>query len=224
MIGKTALQILFFALPWGLRRRLLGLLFDFELEPSSRIGFSLVLVRKLKMGTGSKIGHLNFCRSLSLLDLSSDATIDHLNWISAMPENTAGPYFGLDLDRRAELVMGPHAALTSRHRLDCTDSVRIGAFSTVAGWGSQIRTHGIDIRANRQRAGAIIIGDYCYVGTGVILLKNSELPSHSVLAAGSVLNKRHAEPYGLYSGVPAERVKELDKSSAYFSRTSGVVY
>ena len=220
---NIAIQILLFLLPWFMRRRLLNLFFGFKIAPSARIGFSVVLSRQLEMAAGSRIGHLNFCSSLTLLRLAEKSAIAHKNWISCTPEGPDVPFFKLDVDRHSALILGRSTNISSRHHIDCSGTITVGDFVTIAGWGSQFCTHGIDIRTNRQRSGTITIGDYCFVGTRSVLLKDSVLPDFSVLAAGSVLNKRHQDAYSLYSGVPATKVRELESSSLYFSRTVGDV-
>jgi acetyltransferase-like isoleucine patch superfamily enzyme len=56
-----------------------------------------------------------------------------------------------------------------------------------------------------------------------VILGSSTLPDHSVLGALSLLNKAHTEPWGLYAGQPARRLKAIDSSAAYFSRSLGFV-
>ena len=63
------------------------------------------------------------------------------------------------------------------------------------------------------------VGNYCFVSTSCILLKNSELPSFSVLAAGSILNKKFKDTNVLYGGIPARNLKELPMEDVkYFTR------
>jgi acetyltransferase-like isoleucine patch superfamily enzyme len=121
------------------------------------------------------------------------------------------------------LVIERHAAITHRHLIDCTDRVVVGEFSIVAGWRSQILTHAIDIRLSRQSAASVSIGRYCFVGTGVIILKGARRPDYSVLSAGSVLANAMADTSMLYSGVPAVAVTPLDRELGYFQRTRGFV-
>ena len=112
----------------------------------------------------------------------------------------------------------------SQHIIDCTDRVDIGAFTTIAGYHSQLITHGINVVDGRQDCKPIRIGAYCLVGTRVTVLGGAALPDRSVLGAGSVLNKAHAEEYAVYAGQPAVRVKALDPEAAYFRRESGFVH
>lgn len=67
------------------------------------------------------------------------------------------------------------------------------------------------------------IGQYCFVGAACVILKGAVLPDFSILAANSTLHRAFDESYGLYSGVPAQRVRALDHDCAYFHRTIGYV-
>jgi hypothetical protein len=44
-----------------------------------------------------------------------------------------------------------------------------------------------------------------------------------VLGALSLLNKVHSEPWSLYAGQPARRLKAIQADAAYFSRRQGYV-
>jgi acetyltransferase-like isoleucine patch superfamily enzyme len=197
--------------------------YGYSLDPTARIGLSLILCRKLVMRAGSRIGSLNIIKGLDLLGLGIHGRIGNLNWITGFPSGNSD-FFAKDLNRNPSLIIGEHAALTNRHLIDCTDTVEIGDFSTVAGWRSQIITHGIDIRQGRQSATRVTIGRYCFVGTGAVILKGGGLPDYSVLGAGSVLTKAFTEEYTLYVGNPALPVRQLDRGAAYFTRSIGFVH
>jgi len=53
----------------------------------------------------------------------------------------------------------------------------------------------------------ITIEDGVWIGARAIICPGVTLKSHAVVTAGSVISK-DAEPYGIYKGVPAVRVKE----------------
>lgn len=209
-------------LPWSLRRRFLEVMFGYQLHPSSRIGYSLILPHKLIMEEGSQIGHLNVCKGLTLLHLQRHSIIGKLNWITGFPEGPS-PHFAHQPERRPELVIGEHAAISNRHMIDCTARVVIGRFSTIAGFYSQILTHSIDLEKGRQSSEPVEIGEYSFVGTNCILLGGSILPDRSVLAAKSLLNKKFSERQTLYGGVPAKPIKVLPEDWGYFQRTVGFV-
>src|SRR5690606_24816857 len=121
-------------------------------------------------------------------------------------------------DRRSTLILGKSSAITKNHHIDCTHTIIIGKFTTVAGYQSQFLTHSIDIYKGRQHSKAIQIGDYCFISTGVKVLGGATIPDFSVLGAGAVVNKKFEDPYCLYAGVPAEKIKELPRDAKYFNR------
>jgi putative colanic acid biosynthesis acetyltransferase WcaF len=53
----------------------------------------------------------------------------------------------------------------------------------------------------------VIVEDGAWAAVKSLLLPGSRLASHAILAAGSVLSG-DTEPYGIYVGVPARKVKE----------------
>lgn len=209
-------------LPWGLRRRVLEALLGYRLSSTSRIGLAFVAPDRLEMGPGSTIGHLTVCRGPTLLRLGECATIGRLNWISATPASEQ-EFFSGQATRTPELIVSPHAGITHRHMVDCTDRVEVGAYATMAGWRSQILTHWIDIKTGRQVSRPVRIGAYCFIATNCVLVGGAELPDYSILGANSLLHKRFHASYKLYSGVPAAPCRDLPSSSAYFHRTTGHV-
>jgi acetyltransferase-like isoleucine patch superfamily enzyme len=220
---KKLLGILIAVLPWALKRRLLQSLWGFKLHPTARIGLALVFPEELVMEAGSSIGHLTVCKGLKRLHLGEHSIIGRGNWITGFPAGGTG-FFQHQPDRVPELILGPHSAITNRHLIDCTNSVRIGAFTTFAGFASQILTHSIDLAESRQSSAPVVIGDYCFVGTNSVILGGSKLPDYSVLGAKSLLNKAHEQTHQLYAGVPAKPVKALPPDWKYFQRREGFVH
>lgn len=223
MLFRIAISLFTMILPWTIRRRILNGVFGYQISNSARIGFSLVLCKKLVMSPHSSIRHLTFIGGFEELRLGEWAIVGNLNWINGMPLS-ATDFFSDDKERYPALILEEHSAMTARHIVDCSNRVTIGAFSTLAGFRTQILTHSIDVTLSRQMTAPVFIGRYCFVGTSCILLKGAQLPDCSVLAAGSVLSSREQQPYGLYSGVPAKRSKELDPELLYFKRTEGFVH
>jgi serine acetyltransferase len=220
---KTLLMLFSMLLPWELRRALLEKQFGYSIHPHSRIGFAWIFPRRLVMEEGARIGHLTLCKNIDLLHLGAHALVGQLNWITGFPSGTSR-HFAHQPERRPELIIETHAGISSRHMIDCTARVRIGAFATIGGFRSQLITHTIDLEKGRQTAEPIEIGEYCFTGTNSVMLGGSILPHHSVLGAQSLLNKKWDEPYRLYAGVPAKPVKELSADLEYFRRTEGFVW
>ncbi|PZR73901.1 MAG: hypothetical protein DLM73_09385 [Chthoniobacterales bacterium] len=220
---KKLLMFFSVLLPWAMRRSLLEKQFGYSIHPGSHIGFAWIFPRRLVLEEGARIGHLTLCKNIDLLHLGAHAIIGQLNWITGFPTG-ASRHFAHQTDRHPELILETHSGISSRHLIDCTARVRIGAFATIGGFRSQLITHTIDLAAGRQTAEPIDIGEYCFTGTNSVMLGGSSLPHHSVLGAQSLLNKKWDEPYRLYAGVPAKPLKELSPEMEYFRRSEGFVW
>ncbi|MDP3491720.1 MAG: hypothetical protein Q8R82_01295 [Hyphomonadaceae bacterium] len=217
------IMALLLGLIWGARGRrfLFRKLLGYQIHPTAFIGHSFVRVMSLEMGPRSKLGHLTIIRNVRRVVLEEQSRIGTFNWIFGMLESDK--HFLEESERAPEFIMKPHSSITSRHIVDCTDSVQIGAFSTVAGFNTQILTHGIDVTNSRQSSAPVRIGDHCLLGTNCIILKGSVLPNRTILAAGSVFRGAPAEEGALFSGLPATAVRTLPHESRYFSRAIGPI-
>jgi len=210
-------------LPWSFKRSILQRVYGYRLAPSARIGLAWVYPRQLTMAPGSRIDHFTVAVNLDVLELHEYATIGRSNWITGFPTGTTSPHFAHQCDRRAELSLGPHAAITKHHHIDCTNHVTIGPFTTIAGYHSQLLSHSLDLQHNRQHSEPITIGAYCFVGTQCVILGGAVLPDHCVLGGLSLLNKPFTETWSLYAGQPARVRKAIPANAAYFKRTEGFV-
>lgn len=63
-------------------------------------------------------------------------------------------------------------------------------------------------RAGKNINKSIVIGDGCWIGTGVIILPGVKIGHGCIVAAGSVVTK-DLEANSLYAGVPAKKVRDL---------------
>lgn len=210
-------------LPWPLKRLLLQRFFGYQLDRTARIRLAWIFPKHLRMSEGSLIDHFSVVVNLDYLELGEQAIIGRRNWITAFPTGTASPHFSHQHTRCAELLLGAHASITSRHHIDATNRITIGAFSTIAGYNSQFLSHSIDLFHNRQNSEPITIGSYCFVGTNCVVLGGSQLPDYCVLGALSLLNKSLNTPWSLYAGQPARQIKLIDQTAAYFNRNEGYV-
>jgi len=225
---RNFLLLISLLLPWKIRRAFLEQQFGFQIHPTARIGIAWILPSRLIMEENTSIGDLTVAKNLDLVHLKAHATIGRGNWITGFPlgERQSGSdarHFSSETDRRPELVMGQHSAITHRHLLDCTNAIAIGAFTTVAGFQSQFISHTIDIKENRQTSRPISIGDYCFVGSNSLVLGGAALPNYCVLGAKSLLNKAYTQTHRLYGGVPARELSVLSPDCGYFNRRQGFV-
>ncbi|TWT69061.1 putative lipopolysaccharide biosynthesis O-acetyl transferase WbbJ [Crateriforma conspicua] len=216
---RLLLQIAAWPFPWILRRQVFAWM-GFRIHKTAYIGRALIAAGEVSIGEGCVVGDLTVVRGLQLLQMDHCSRIGRRNWIVACPT-----HHGTDIDGkpRSVLHLMQHSAITIGHLIDANARVTIGEFSTIAGYGSQLLTHSIDIRENVQSARPICIGKYSFVGTRSVILGGAELPSFSVLGAGALLNKPFDKSYKVYGGVPAVVVSELPKECKYFNRDSGFV-
>ncbi len=62
---------------------------------------------------------------------------------------------------------------------------------------------------------ACTIEDLVLVGMGSVIMDNAVVKTGSIIAAGAVVTPGTVvEPYSLYAGVPARKIKDLDKQKA----------
>lgn len=224
-ILKKFISFLVIPIPWILKRKLYGWFFHYKLHPASFIGLTWIFVDNLSMEKGSRIGHLTVIKGIHNIQLSEFSRIGNLNWISGFPLNDGSHHFQHQCGSRVpELILGEHTAITNRHLLDCTNRVEIKKYTTFAGFKSTVLTHSIDLKENRQSSKPITIGEYCFIGTGCILLGGAIIPDNCIVAAGSTINKNLDNKFSLYGGSPAKYIKSLkDDDLKYFKRTTGFV-
>lgn len=211
-------------LPWKIRRKILINRYGYKIHPTAHIGLSYFYPKYLEMAEGASVEHFNIAIHLNKIIIGKNSSIGRSNWITGFPIGTETPFFKHDAERKSELVIGNESAITKNHHIDCTNSIRIGDYVTIAGYNSQLLTHSIDVYKSRQDSRPITIGDYCFVSTGVIVLGGAKLPNCSVLAAGAVLNKAYNDEWTLYAGVPAKPKQSIPKDAKYFSRKQGFIY
>jgi acetyltransferase-like isoleucine patch superfamily enzyme len=223
ILMKKLLSIIVLLFPWALRRVLLIRFWKYDIHPNAKIGLSYIYPKHLKMSAGSRIDHFCIAIHLDSIILEEEVTIGRSNWITGFPSGTNSQHFIHQTGRRSILMIGKESAITKNHHIDCTSPITIGKFTTIAGYHSQLLTHSINLNDNRQDSNPINIGDYCFVGTNVVILGGASLPSYSVLGAKSMLNKAYIEEWKIYGGNPALPIKDISKQSRYFSRANGYV-
>ncbi len=105
------------------------------------------------------------------------------------------------------LEVGDHAWIGEGAWLDSLASIRIGAHACLS-QGCTIETgnHDWSKPAFDLVVKPVVVEEGAWAAVCSLLLPGSRLASHAVLGAGSVLSG-DTEPYGVYAGVPAVRVK-----------------
>ena len=169
-------------------------------------------VDALTLGAGARLGRHNLLRDLREVVVEEGASIGRMNVITAHPAFARNPGSG-------RLHVAPHGKITSRHSIDCSAAVTVGAYSSIAGRSSTLMTHSVDLAIDAQRALPITIGERSFVGTHAVVLGGASLPARSVLGAGGLLlpGLPDDKPGGLFAGVPARR--RADVTGRWFERT-----
>jgi putative colanic acid biosynthesis acetyltransferase WcaF len=106
------------------------------------------------------------------------------------------------------LSIGHHTWIGEGAWIDCLGKVTIGANVCVS-QGAMIETgnHDWSKPAFDLVVREVVLEDGAWAAVRALLLPGSTLRSHAVLGAGSVL-AGDTEPYGVYVGVPARKVKQ----------------
>ncbi|WP_062516252.1 acyltransferase [Demequina gelatinilytica] len=188
-----------------------------EVPGSARVGMVLLSGQtRLSMGARASIGHFNVIKDVGRVELGEDSVIGQWNWITASTELVRK--FGAP----GRLTLGAHSAISSRHYLDCSGGIDIGAFTTVAGVRTTIFTHGIDWRDSAQKVTPVSIGDYVLMGSNAVIPPGGTVPDRAVVAMGTVIGKDSGEPGSLIAG-PRAGVVKPSLTGAYFDRRRGYV-
>ncbi len=220
---KRLLLILSLFLPWRLKWRLLNLIPGYEVHPTARVGLSWVEVKELRMGPGAVVHHFSVLRGMDLVDMQEGSFVGKCNLVIT-PQSIPRSSAGADPGATPEFILEPHAFLAgSFHIVDCSDSVLLGPYSLVGGYGSKLLTHWVDVSTSKVRFAPVRIGRSALTNTNCIIAAGSIVPPFSVVGAKAFFNAKDAESHHLYAGVPARPVKPLEETSLYFTRRSGPV-
>jgi putative colanic acid biosynthesis acetyltransferase WcaF len=105
------------------------------------------------------------------------------------------------------LEVGDHAWIGEGTWLDSLAAIRIGSNACLS-QGCTIETgnHDWSKATFDLVVKPVVVEEGAWAAVGSLLLPGSRLASHAVLGAGSVL-AGDTEPYGVYVGAPAQRVK-----------------
>lgn len=218
-------NILVCILPWKIKRFILTHLYGYKIDKSAKIGLSYIFPKSLEMGANTVIRNFCVCIHIDLLRMEDNSRIGRGNWITGYPTGTKTAFFSHQKKRKAEFLIGKDTLILRNHHFDCTNQIKIGNYTTIAGYHSQFLTHSINIHKNIQDSVPINIGDYCFIGTRNLFLGGSAIPSKSVTGAGAVVTKDLCSygEYSLFGGVPAKFIKHLSTEDLYFQRTEGDV-
>lgn len=112
------------------------------------------------------------------------------------------------------ITLGERAIVNEMCYLDGRGGIRVGNDASIS-FGTTIITASHDMNQGFAcYSDKTDIGDHVWIGAHAILLDGAKVESYAVIGAGCVF-KGTAEPYGVYVGNPAKKVKTRDASGEY---------
>lgn len=158
-------------------------------QSAIRLG-NVIRCRRLIMRRLSYLDRFNRITGPLTLSLAETAAIGRANVVYRAPHPTSiGP---------AMLRLGTLAKITSSHLVDCTCTISIGAYSTIAGARSQLWTHGYRHSSHgpgRYRIdGRIDIGSNVYVGSASVLNAGLRIADGVTVGSHSSVSKSLTRP------------------------------
>ncbi len=120
-----------------------------------------------------------------------------------------GCYFGAP-----DISIGDYTRLNRGVYLDCNNTISIGQWCNLAmGVMLVTSTHAVGPqwhRAGDGESASVTIGDGVWLGARVLVLPGVTIGRGCIVAGGAVVTQ-DCLPDGLYGGVPARRIRDLDE-------------
>ena len=111
--------------------------------------------------------------------------------------------------------MGAHSQLSGRNKIITKKRIEIGAYTRIS-WETQIFDTNFHYTIREEddyiapRNAEVKIGDKCWVGNRCTISKGTKLPSHTIVASNSLVNKdftQSEQQHFILAGSPAKIVK-----------------
>lgn len=117
-------------------------------------------------------------------------------------------------DDNNELIIGANTTIQANTHLACIEGYKI-VIGEDCMFSSEIvvRTgdsHSIMNTKNQRinTSADVHIGDHCWIGHRVMIMKGVTIPKNSIVGAGSLVNKKFEKENTVLAGIPAQLVKE----------------
>ncbi len=114
------------------------------------------------------------------------------------------------IEQSGRLEFQRNISIVSNSKFVCAKSIFIGE-NTIISWDVLIMDtdshpiYDLEKQSLKKIHDSIIINQNCWIGTRSIILKGTELPPHTILAANSLANKKYnIDPFSLIAGNPAK--------------------
>jgi hypothetical protein len=177
---RLAVLLLLGVFPGFAKKPLYRLLFGYRFGPRVRIGLALLDAGTLEFAEGTQIGHFNVITRVGRFETGRHARIGTLNVIRGGERVSLGDYAEVmrlnvlnaipDHDCTTEpesvLEVATKAVITSGHRIDFTDRVRLGKNVIVGGRNSSLWTHNRQGDSSDRDRGLLLPGQRGAAGAG----------------------------------------------------------
>lgn len=181
-----------------------------KVHSSAKIGFSMIWIDgALNLKEHAMIGHFNLIR-VNSIHINQRGYIGNYNRLNGpfeifLDEKAAigngNKFFRAPIGTsygKAILRLGLLSKITANHRVDCTRSISIGNYTTIAGNDSQIWTHAYyhdKFGPGRFRIdGDIEIGNNVNIGSRCVLNCGVTITDNVVVGSNSCISKSLLEP------------------------------
>lgn len=116
--------------------------------------------------------------------------------------------------KNAKIVVGDNTSTGHHTEISANNNIRIGsdvimgAYTYITDSNHGYEDFGIPIRKNPMEVGETTIGSNVWLGRNAMLLKDSRIGDHSIVAAGSIVTKRFPNDV-IIGGIPAKIIKSI---------------
>ena len=113
----------------------------------------------------------------------------------------------------AKMIVGDHFNVSSSTSFDCNKSIEIGQ-NVLFGWDCLVMdSDGHDVYDKNgtiiNKDKPIIISDHVWIGCRATILKGANIPSNSVISAGTTISGQLFEENSIIAGCPPASIKEI---------------
>jgi len=175
--------------------------FNYNISKSN-IGFGTILVVQNCSLENVSIGKFNFFIGPFSLRIAKNTHIGSFNKFRCGSWVVSEEF--KEMNFKHTLEIGENSSIGDKHFFDVSSLIKIGNNSWIAGNSSQFWTHGGDKKNND-----IIIGNDCYIGSGVMFAPGSGVADNSIVAMGAIVTKRYKKENTLISP-PSMRTLQFD--------------
>jgi acetyltransferase-like isoleucine patch superfamily enzyme len=196
---KNFILILTILLPNAIKIAIYRKLFSWSIGKNVKVGISFISAQSVELDDGVKIGHFNIIKNLRCLKMGNDSSILNFNHFNHGKKEWINSF-----------ECGEKCSITSHHYFDCSGGIAIGDDIIFAGKSSQLWTHELNFNTHKLIIKSIDIGSNIYFGSSVLISPGSRIPSHCIIALGSVIpSKLSCDEWSLIAGNPAIFKKTL---------------